>query len=117
MTPGPGAAGPGLLRQFLREVERAAPGEGLPEIAARLGVAAAEAEALAGYWVRKGRLRRTALGVPDCGGCPLAARSCAPAERGGSCRAGAGPHLVALTPAANPAAPGAGGGESGTRTP
>ncbi|MGW6945857.1 hypothetical protein [Streptomyces xanthophaeus] len=91
-----GARGPGMLRRLLREFEEAAPGERLPQIAARLGITPAEAADLAGYWVRKGRITREEIGAPDCDGCSFAARGCA-----SSCPAPGGPSrpvLVALSP-------------------
>ncbi|MEU9251888.1 hypothetical protein AB0D66_08605 [Streptomyces sp. NPDC048270] len=68
----------------------AAPGEGLPRIAARLGISPAEAAELARYWVRKGRLRREEIGAPEreeigapeCAGCSFAAAGCAAACAG-----------------------------------
>ncbi|MEV6950556.1 FeoC-like transcriptional regulator [Streptomyces sp. NPDC051183] len=101
------AQGPGMLRRLLREFEEAAPGEGLGQIAARLGISRAEAADLADYWVRKGRLRREELGAPDCAGCFFASRACpasgpaAPAAGSSApaCHSGpARPALVALSP-------------------
>lgn len=89
--------GSGMLRRLLRAFEEAAPGEGLAQIADRLGIDRAEAADLAAYWVRKGRLRREEIGTPDCSGCFFASRGCAttcPDGSAGSSR----PALVALTP-------------------
>lgn len=111
----PAANEPGMLRRLLRAFEEAAPGEGLAQIADRLGIGRAEAADLAAYWVRKGRLRREEIGGRDCGGCLAASRSCAAcpgsgpgpggpgvspgAARGsGGAAASAGPVLVALSP-------------------
>lgn len=95
---------PSKLRRLLRAFEEAAPGEGLAQIADRLGIGRAEAADLAAYWVRKGRLRREELGAPDCSGCFFASRSC------NTCPSGsvpARPALVALSPvhAADPPGP------------
>ncbi|MFD4247104.1 hypothetical protein ACFWP3_36775 [Streptomyces sp. NPDC058525] len=94
-----------MLRRLLREVEQAAPGEGLPQIAARLGISPAEAAELARYWVRKGRLKREEIGAPECAGCFFATAGCASAcagPAGGSGRPGPAspprPVLVALSP-------------------
>ncbi|MFJ9343234.1 FeoC-like transcriptional regulator [Streptomyces sp. NPDC101733] len=87
------------LRDFLREFERAAPGEGMAAIAERLGVSTAEAAALAAYWVRKGRLRREEIGGSDCSDCAVAAgRACGgcPSSAPGEGRGRA--TLVALSP-------------------
>ncbi|MFJ7203571.1 FeoC-like transcriptional regulator [Streptomyces sp. NPDC098789] len=91
-----GATGPGMLRRLLREVEEAAPGEGLARIAARLDISTAEAAGLADYWVRKGRLKREEIGAPDCSGCFFASRGCTtcPDDPGATAR----PVLVALSP-------------------
>lgn len=91
--------GPGMLRRLLAAFEDAAPGEGLAQIAARLGLTPAEAAGLADYWVRKGRLKREEIGAPQCDGCFFATRGCAPA----ACPAGdkadpARPVLAALSP-------------------
>ncbi|MGW5402280.1 helix-turn-helix domain-containing protein [Streptomyces sp. NPDC003952] len=93
--PGPGP-GPGMLRRLLRAFEEAAPGEGLAQIADRLGIDRAEAADLAGYWVRKGRLRREEIGAVDCSGCFFASRGCTtcPDDSAAAPR----PALVALTP-------------------
>ncbi|MFZ3468522.1 helix-turn-helix domain-containing protein [Streptomyces sp. 4.24] len=108
-----GAGGPGMLRRLLRAFEEATPGEGLAQIADRLGIDRAEAADLAAYWVRKGRLRREEIGAPDCGGCLAASRSCTACPGGVPARGpadgpgpaagrGAGPAarpvLVALSP-------------------
>ncbi|WP_443297147.1 hypothetical protein [Streptomyces sp. IBSNAI002] len=94
-----------MLRRLLREVEEAAPGEGLPRIAARLGISPAEAAELARYWVRKGRLKREEIGAPQCAGCFFATAGCASActdPPGGPVRPGPSgpprPVLVALSP-------------------
>ncbi|MFE2307542.1 helix-turn-helix domain-containing protein [Streptomyces sp. NPDC059411] len=84
-----------MLRKVLRAFEEAAPGEGLAQIADRLGIGRAEAADLAAYWVRKGRLRREEIGAPDCSGCFFASRSCTTCP-GGS--ASVRPALVALSP-------------------
>ncbi|MFF1415506.1 helix-turn-helix domain-containing protein [Streptomyces sp. NPDC058289] len=102
--PGPG---PGMLRRLLRAFEEAAPGEGLAQIADRLGIDRAEAADLAAYWVRKGRLRREEIGGRDCGGCLAATRSCAACPGGllggpGPEPASTRPVLVALTPVRPP---------------
>lgn len=95
--------GPGLLRRLLREFEEAAPGEGLPAIAARLGISRAEAADLAGYWVRKGRLKREEIGAPECDGCSFASPACKTA-----CPSATGrglppaPVLIALRPVRGP---------------
>ncbi|MFE2284354.1 helix-turn-helix domain-containing protein [Streptomyces sp. NPDC059443] len=86
---------PGMLSRLLRAFEEAAPGEGLAQIADRLGIGRAEAADLAAYWVRKGRLRREEIGAPDCSGCFFASRACTTCP-GGS--APARPVLVALSP-------------------
>lgn len=83
-TGGPTGSGPGMLRRLLRAFEEAAPGEGLPQIADRLGIDRAEAADLAAYWVRKGRLRREEIGGRDCGAAwppPAAARRAPAATR------------------------------------
>ncbi|WP_327352696.1 FeoC-like transcriptional regulator [Streptomyces sp. NBC_01304] len=64
------------LRDFLREFEQAAPGMGLAVVARRLGVTLDEARAMADYWVRKGRIERELVGMPDCSGCVFASRAC-----------------------------------------
>ncbi|MFC9294854.1 FeoC-like transcriptional regulator [Streptomyces sp. NPDC057011] len=87
-------SGPGRLRRLLREFEEAAPGEGLPQIAARLGISPSEAADLAGYWVRKGRLKREEIGAPECDGCFFAGRGCATACPDGPSR----PALITLSP-------------------
>lgn len=109
---GPAGAGvrgtePRMLRALLRAFEEAAPGEGLTQIADRLGLDRAEAAGMAGYWVRKGRLRREEIGTADCSGCFFASRGCttcpdtpAPTPR---------PSLIALTPVRPPRAEGAEG--------
>ncbi|MGW6710149.1 helix-turn-helix domain-containing protein [Streptomyces sp. NPDC054956] len=85
-----------MLRTLLRAFEEAAPGEGLAQIADRLGMGRAEAADLAAYWVRKGRLRREEIGAPDCSGCFFASRSCTTCPSGGP--APARPALIALSP-------------------
>ncbi|AWZ08510.1 MULTISPECIES: FeoC-like transcriptional regulator [unclassified Streptomyces] len=96
-----------MLRRLLRAFEEATPGEGLVQIADRLGIDRAEAADLAAYWVRKGRLRREEIGAPDCGGCLAASRSCTACPGGApgpgpAAGRGAGPAarpvLVALSP-------------------
>lgn len=100
--------GPGMLRRLLRAFEEAAPGEGLAQIADRLGIDRAEAADLAAYWVRKGRLRREEIGGRDCGGCVAATRACTACPGGGpppgpgSAPASARPVLVALSPVRPP---------------
>ncbi|WP_327308291.1 FeoC-like transcriptional regulator [Streptomyces sp. NBC_01298] len=91
-----GGAGPGMLRRLLRAFEEAAPGEGLAQIADRLGLSRAEAADMAGYWVRKGRLRREEIGAVDCSGCFFASRGCTACPDGST--AVPRPSLVALTP-------------------
>ncbi|MCX5409029.1 FeoC-like transcriptional regulator [Streptomyces sp. NBC_00335] len=97
-TGGPTGSGPGMLRRLLRAFEEAAPGEGLPQIADRLGIDRAEAADLAAYWVRKGRLRREEIGGRDCGGCLAATRGCTACPGGDAPAASTRPVLVALTP-------------------
>ncbi|MEV7415868.1 FeoC-like transcriptional regulator [Streptomyces sp. NPDC089919] len=92
-----------LLRRALAAFREAAPGEGLDAVAGRLGVGREEAADLAAYWVRKGRLRRTEIGTPDCAGCFFAARSCT-----GCPTAPAAPVVVAFSPVGREA-----GGASG----
>ncbi|CAM5340589.1 hypothetical protein SAVIM338S_01056 [Streptomyces avidinii] len=99
------ATGPALLRGLLRAFEEAAPGEGLAQIADRLGIGRAEAADLAAYWVRKGRLRREEIGGRDCGGCPAVSRSCTGCPSGGpgpaagpAAGSATRPVLVALSP-------------------
>ncbi|MER5759981.1 FeoC-like transcriptional regulator [Streptomyces sp. NPDC002082] len=86
-----------MLRRLLRAFEEAAPGEGLAQIADRLGIDRAEAADLAAYWVRKGRLRREEIGTVDCSGCFFASRGCTTCPDG-STAAVPRPTLVALTP-------------------
>lgn len=95
---------PGLLRALLRECEEAAPGEGLPAIASRLGISPAEAADLADYWVRKGRLKREEIGAPECDGCFFASAACKSAcpSAPGRGRPSA-PVLIALSPVRGPA--------------
>ncbi|GGY16408.1 FeoC-like transcriptional regulator [Streptomyces xanthochromogenes] len=58
------------LRQVLAAIESAArTGAGLDSVARSLGLSRAEVDAMAEYWVRKGRLTREEIG----GGCPAAA--------------------------------------------
>lgn len=97
MSGADGANGPGMLRRLLRAFEEAAPGEGLGQIADRLGIDRAEAADLAAYWVRKGRLRREEIGGRDCGGCLAATRSCTACPGGAAPPASTRPVLVALT--------------------
>ncbi|WP_327251277.1 helix-turn-helix domain-containing protein [Streptomyces sp. NBC_01244] len=102
---GPGAgSGPGMLRRLLRAFEEAPPGEGLAQIADRLGIDRAEAADLAAYWVRKGRLRREEIGGRDCGGCRAATRGCTACPGGDAPPASNRPVLVALAPVRPPAA-------------
>ncbi|MFI5765872.1 helix-turn-helix domain-containing protein [Streptomyces sp. NPDC051563] len=96
--PGPGP-GPSMLRRLLRAFEEAAPGEGLAQIADRLGFDRAEAADLAAYWVRKGRLRREEIGTVDCSGCFFASRGCTTCPDDS---AAPRPALVALTPVRRP---------------
>ncbi|MCX4776392.1 helix-turn-helix domain-containing protein [Streptomyces sp. NBC_01264] len=95
-----GGAGPGMLRRLLRAFEEAAPGEGLAQIADRLGIDLAEAADLAAYWVRKGRLRREEIGTVNCSGCFFASRGCTTCPDDAT----AAPRstLVALTPVRPP---------------
>lgn len=95
-----GGTGPGMLRRLLRAFEEAAPGEGLAQIADRLGIDRAEAADLAAYWVRKGRLRREEIGTVDCSGCFFASRGCTTCPDGST--AVPRPTLVALTPVRRP---------------
>ncbi|WP_405495850.1 hypothetical protein [Streptomyces sp. NBC_00096] len=101
---GAAANEPGPLRRLLHAFEEAAPGEGLAQIADRLGIGRAEAADLAAYWVRKGRLTREEIGAPDCSGCFFASRSCTTCPAG---YASARPVLVGLSPVrpADPARP------------
>ncbi|MFZ3495628.1 helix-turn-helix domain-containing protein [Streptomyces sp. 5.8] len=94
--------GPGMLRRLLRAFEEAAPGEGLAQIADRLGIDRAEAADLAAYWVRKGRLRREEIGGRDCGGCAAATRACTACPGGIAPPASTRPVLVGLTPVRHP---------------
>ncbi|MGH4028999.1 FeoC-like transcriptional regulator [Actinomycetota bacterium Odt1-20B] len=69
------APAPGPLRQVLAEV-RAARGSVRPaDIAARVGLAPDEAEAMIDFWVRRGELTREEVGggcpPAGCGGCAL----------------------------------------------
>jgi hypothetical protein len=61
------------LRQILKEITTSRGGVSLDEIARRVGVSREEAEAMVGYWVRKGRLSAddVASACPSggCGGC------------------------------------------------
>lgn len=100
------SSGPGMLRRLLRAFEEAAPGEGLAQIADRLGIGRAEAADLAAYWVRKGRLRREEIGGRDCGGCLAATRSCTTCPGGAAPPASTRPVLIALAPV-RPTRPGA----------
>ncbi|WP_330294982.1 helix-turn-helix domain-containing protein [Streptomyces sp. NBC_00503] len=106
-----------MLRRLLRAFEEAAPGEGLAQVADRLGIGRSEAADLAAYWVRKGRLRREEIGAPDCSGCSFASRSCTTCP---TASASPRPVLIALSPvrSADPArseGPGSTGRVSPTR--
>ncbi|MFD5145745.1 helix-turn-helix domain-containing protein [Streptomyces sp. NPDC058401] len=106
-TSGPGGGtAPGMLRRLLRAFEEAAPGEGLAQIADRLGLDRAEAADMARYWVRKGRLRREEIGAADCAGCFFTSRGCTTCPDGSAQPASARPVLVALAPV-RPSRPGA----------
>ncbi|MFC7307115.1 FeoC-like transcriptional regulator [Streptomyces monticola] len=74
------------LRDFLREFEQARPGMGLAVIARSLGITVDEARAMADHWVRKGRIEREFVGMPDCSGCVFVSRGCTdcPSTSGGS---------------------------------
>lgn len=95
------------LRRLLQEITEASGPVSLDQIARRIGVGTDEAEAMVGYWVRRGRLRVEDLapGCPatGCGGCGQA-----PGERGGCAvprrsRSGAAPQVITLlTPRAKP---------------
>lgn len=97
---GTAGTGPGMLRRLLRAFEEAAPGEGLAQIADRLGLDRAEAAGMAGYWVRKGRLRREEIAAVDCSGCFFASRGCTTCPDGSA--AVPRPALVALIPVRAP---------------
>ncbi|MFG2874348.1 hypothetical protein ACGFYU_04945 [Streptomyces sp. NPDC048337] len=64
------------------------------QLAARLGISPAEAAELAGYWVRKGRLKREEIGAPERDGCFFASRGCASSCPDGPSRQ----VLIALSP-------------------
>lgn len=61
------------LRQILKEITASRGGVSLDEIARRVGVSREEAEAMVGYWTRKGRLTTddVAAACPSggCGSC------------------------------------------------
>ncbi|MEV6048288.1 FeoC-like transcriptional regulator [Streptomyces xanthochromogenes] len=85
------------LRQVLAAIESAArTGAGLDSVARSLGLSRAEVDAMAEYWVRKGRLTREEIGggcpAAGCGGCPVARGACA--TSGGR----PAPLLIALRP-------------------
>ncbi|MFE9537339.1 FeoC-like transcriptional regulator [Streptomyces sp. NPDC006691] len=86
-----------LLREVLARIESAArTGAGLDAVARSMGLSRSEVEAMAEYWVRKGRLTREEIGggcpPSGCGGCPIANSGCG---TGGGRPA---PLLVALRP-------------------
>lgn len=76
------------LRRLLREISAADRAVSLDEIARRVGVSRDEADAMVGYWVRKGRLAVTDLATAcptgGCAGCAFAtaARRAATGDRG-----------------------------------
>ncbi|MGW2479248.1 FeoC-like transcriptional regulator [Streptomyces sp. NPDC001571] len=86
-----------LLREVLARIESAArTGAGLDAVARSLGLSRGEVDAMAEYWVRKGRLTREEIGggcpTSGCGGCPVANNGCG--ANGGR----PAPLLVALRP-------------------
>ncbi|WP_424215161.1 hypothetical protein ACN20G_25575 [Streptomyces sp. BI20] len=94
------------LRAFPRALAETEPGAGLAGVAERLGIALAEAEEMADWWVRRGRIARTDLSVTDCAGCVAACPVPAAKATNAGCAAGpARPGLTALTLVPPPSAP------------